>query len=112
LEELGENKLPTNIISLKLGYFFCCKITFPILLKKFKFYVNSSNLQNNIPDTVEKLHIYCLCYGNEPLNCKCYNNIQITNLPLTIKEIKVKNVKTITKIPFGCVVRDKYNCIT
>jgi hypothetical protein len=80
---------------LKIGYSFQNNIIIP---KKCKILSLTSNnkIINNIPEHVEKLHIYCFD-----------NNTYISNLPITIKEIIINcefHKKFIKNIPFGTLI--------
>jgi hypothetical protein len=99
-QEIKENVLPTSLTHLILGEKFNQKISIPKLLIELGFYSNSS-IKDNIPDFVENIIVYF-----DPIDK--YNK-KITNLPTSIKKIKVNNmskINLIEKIPFGCVIEE------
>jgi hypothetical protein len=73
---------------------FSKNIAIPQSVRLLSFY-NKSIIKDNIPDFIETLYIYM------------YANDKITNLPSTIKKIKITDmnkINLIDKIPFGCVI--------
>jgi hypothetical protein len=92
--------LPKNLKLLKLGWFFQNDFIFPKNLKKLLLTCNNK-LINNIPKHIEKIYIdFDICEKH---------NSKIDNLPLTIKEIVIKDkkFKKYIKIPFGCILTIK-----
>lgn len=101
--------LPSKLYLIKFKCGIDCVINescFPESLKVMVFYndehdIGNENIWNNTPPSVETLILY-------------YITTKITNLPPTIKKIKIlysykkKHIKKyITKIPFGCIIVDK-----
>jgi hypothetical protein len=99
-KEIKENILPSSLTHLILGGAFNQKISIPKSLIELGFFGNSS-IKDNIPDFVENIIVYF--YSNDKYNKK------ITNLPTSIKKIKLKNMSNIhliEKIPFGCIIEE------
>lgn len=130
-QSILKNTLPKNLISLTFGYSFNSviqsalpphltflyydhsydkiieKYILPRNLKTLHFYgsKNNSNTINTLPDTIEEITIYHL-------------EANITNLPLFFKKVKImcniyennnwEFIKKI-KVPFGCIITDKFN---
>ena len=100
-QEIKENVLPINLHTLTFGEDFKQEIkenVLPKSIKKISLY-SHYYLINNLPLHLDEVYILF-----------CFNDIfnkEITNLPMTLKKITIfskKNLKYITKIPFGCVV--------
>ena len=93
------NNLPKNLKYLKIKFNFNNQIILPKSLKKLSLTCNN-NLINNIPEHIEKVYIYFSCD---------HIHKKVENLPLTIKEIVIKNeeFKKYIKIPFGCILTIK-----
>lgn len=99
-KKIKENVLPQNLIHLRFDSIYNKQIVIPSSLKELGFYCNC-NIKNNIPESVEIIFIYF--YSDDTLNHT------ITNIPITVKEIKINiaNKKHfIIKKPFGCVIKD------
>jgi hypothetical protein len=93
-QEIKENVLSTSLTHLTFGRNFNEKIFFPKSLIELGFY-NNCSIKDNIPDFIENIVIIF------------YNNGKITNLPISIKKIKVNDMSQIgliEKIPFGCII--------
>jgi hypothetical protein len=99
-KEIKENIFPLSLTNLSIKSSSTNKIIIPNTIKKLEIPAISS-LLNNIPDFIEKLSIFFLCF---PPLCG-----EITNIPSTVKEIIINYpnyVYLIKKIPFGCVIKD------
>jgi hypothetical protein len=92
-------KLPKNLKYFKIKWYFQNKILLPKNLKELSLTCNN-NLINNILEHIEKIYVWFSVYNE---------NTKVENLPLTIKEIVIENVKfkDYIKIPFGCVLTIK-----
>jgi hypothetical protein len=76
-------------------------ITIPKSVRKLGFH-SKNKIKDNIPDFIETLYIYMNTDTND----------KITNLPSTIKKIKINDItriNLINKIPFGCVIKSITN---
>jgi hypothetical protein len=93
-KKLKKNVLPPSLTHLTIQSVFNKKIIIPSSVRELKFN-SSSIIKHNIPEFIETVHILFDDYET------------ITNLPITIKEIKIDNeedIHLIKKMPFGCVV--------
>jgi hypothetical protein len=93
-QEIKENVLPTNLTHLTFRGCFNKKISIPKSLIELLF-SNNCPIKDNIPDFIENIVIFF------------HNDEKITNLPSSIKRIKINNmskIELIEKIPFGCIV--------
>ena len=98
-QEIKENILPNNLTHLTLGEEFNQKISVPKSLIELEFYSNCP-IKDNIPDFIENITIL---FNKQ-------NNHKITNLPISIKKIKISDmskINLIEKIPFGCIIEQK-----
>jgi hypothetical protein len=92
-------KLPKNLKYLYVNWYFQNEIILPKNLKELTLSCNN-NLLNNIPKHIEKINIY--------FSWNIENNKRVENLPLTIKEIVIKNeYKKYVKVPFGSILTIK-----
>jgi hypothetical protein len=82
---------------LTFGHSFNQEIFFPKSLIELDFYAISI-IKNNIPEYIENIIVYFYNNGLEQ---------KITNLPSSIKRIKINDmsqIHLIEKIPFGCII--------
>jgi hypothetical protein len=94
-QEIKENVLPTSLTHLLLGYSFNNKIFFPKSLIELDFFAHTIII-NNIPEYIENITLRFV---------DSYE--KITNLPSSIKKIKIDDpykINLIEKIPFGCII--------
>jgi hypothetical protein len=121
--EINEYILPDTLTHLKLGYNYNFEFKKNVLPKNL-FYLELGGIYSyilvNVPETLNTLYI-CgsienkLVIDNLPNieNLIFYNlQIELTNLPITIKKIKlicytINTYKFLQKIPFGCKIVDK-----
>ena len=94
------NCLPKSLTSLAINWCINSDIKLPKNVNYLLLTCNN-NLINNIPEHIEKLNIY---FENDHIS-----NKNVENLPLTIKEIiiKDKEYKKYIKIPFGTILTIK-----
>ena len=123
-QEIKENVLPNNLHTLTFGDNFNQEIKEDILPGNlhtliFGFHFNQEIKENVLPKSIKKIGLYSHCnlINNLPLQieevCIKFNkyydeyNKEVNNLPITLKKIVIeneKNLKYITKIPFGCEI--------
>jgi hypothetical protein len=105
-QEIKEKVLPSQLTHLTFGYYFNKKIFFPESLIELRFN-SKSQIKNNISHSIEKVFIDFSPY-DVFFTKKNYDNT-ITNIPSTVKEIIINDEykkHLITKIPFGCVIKN------
>jgi hypothetical protein len=103
------DNLPNTLTHLLLGYNFNKTIQhLPESVIELGFFSNYI-FRDNLPYFIEIVKIYFARDYVEYKKKYIIKKYYITNLPPTIKQIKVKNYNNalrITKIPFGCIVTD------